>query len=222
MRSTFPQTITILAVTLLLAVPLGLAAQGGNPAHAHIGHVADGFRGTPDGMGLLPTAVAEAEIAARHAGLAVSAGPNLAAIKTHTAHVQHAIDPEAVASGPGQGYGVLPAARGVVTHIGLASDADGASDNVRLHATHVTASTTNAIGWSERILELARQIQDADDAGQAAQFAQEIQTLTQRIVSGHDANGDGQTGWQEGEGGLEQAQTHLTLLMRGEGMTGGA
>lgn len=218
MRSISPRTTITFAVSLF-AAPVGLTAQADNPAHAHIGHVADGWRGTPDGMGLLPTAMAEAQIAARHAELAVSAGDNLAGIKTHTTHVQHAIDPETVEAGPGRGFGLLPAARGVATHIGLASDADGASDNVKLHATHVTASANNAIQWSERILALAQQIQETSDAGQAAQLAQEMHTLMQRVIAGHDANGDGRTGWQEGEGGLEQAQTHLTLLKRGEGMT---
>ena len=33
-------------------------------SHAHIGHVASGWTDTPKGMGLLPTAFAEAKIAA--------------------------------------------------------------------------------------------------------------------------------------------------------------
>jgi hypothetical protein len=209
-----------LVAILFIMAPAGLLGQA-NPAHAHIGHVADGWRGTPDGMGLLPTATAEARIAAQHAQLAVSAGTNLAGIKTHTAHVQHAINPEAVESGPGMGYGVLPAARGAVTHIGLASQAEGASDNVKLHATHISTAAGNAVQWSERALGLAEQIQSASDASRAAELAQEMHTLLQHVVSGHDANGDGNIGWQEGEGGLQQAQTHLTLLKRGEGMSGG-
>ena len=53
--------LTVFAAALVLSAP-GLAAQA-NPVHAHMGHVADGFRGTPDGMGLLPTAIAEVETA---------------------------------------------------------------------------------------------------------------------------------------------------------------
>ena len=41
---------------------------------------------------------------------------------------------------------------------------------------------------------------------------------TVHINNGFDANKDGQIGWQEGEGGLAQALTHMNLMMRGEGM----
>ena len=44
--------------------------------------------------------------------------------------------------------------------------------------------------------------------------------LTDAIVNGVDADGDGRVGWQEGEGGLAQATQHLGLLKRGEGMGG--
>ena len=47
-------------------------------AHAHIGHVASGWTDTPKGMGLLPTALAEAKIAAYHAGVALTKPGNLA------------------------------------------------------------------------------------------------------------------------------------------------
>jgi hypothetical protein len=33
-----------------------------------------------------------------------------------------------------------------------------------------------------------------------------------------DANKDGSIGWQTGEGGLAQAQTHMGLMMKAEGM----
>ena len=33
-----------------------------------------------------------------------------------------------------------------------------------------------------------------------------------------DANKNGSTGWQTGEGGLAQAQTHMDLMVRGDGL----
>ena len=85
-------------------------------AHAHMGHTADGWGDTPEGAGLLPTAVVEAGIAAQHAALAAGAG-DLAGMKRHIAHVLNAIDPTVEASGPGKGYGVVKAAKGAATHI---------------------------------------------------------------------------------------------------------
>ncbi len=44
-----------------------------NMAHAHIGHVATGWKDTPDKKGLLPTAVAEAKIGSIRAGSNIKA-----------------------------------------------------------------------------------------------------------------------------------------------------
>ena len=53
-----------------------------NMAHVHIGHVMTGWKDTPDNGGLLPTAIAEANVAAQHAGFAVSKPADLAWMKT--------------------------------------------------------------------------------------------------------------------------------------------
>ncbi len=185
-------------------------------SHAHMGHVADGFGDTPDGAGLLPTAVAEAEIAAQHAGLAAGAG-DLAGMKRHIVHVLNAIDPTVEASGPGKGYGVVKAAKGAATHIRLAAGADGASDNVKTHADHVGTAADNVAKWAVRVVELGNQIKATDDAAAAAEMVAEVQEITQAILSGTDANDDGRTSWGEDEGGLEQAMFHMDLMKRGEG-----
>ncbi|MCZ6916018.1 MAG: hypothetical protein O7I93_04495 [Gemmatimonadetes bacterium] len=197
----------------VFAVSTPAAAQA---SHTHMGHVADGFGDTPDGAGLLPTAVAEAEIAAQHAGLAAGAG-DLAGMKRHIAHVLNAIDPTVEASGPGKGYGVLKAAKGAATHIRLAAGADEASDNVKTHANHVGTAADNVAKWAERVVELGNQIKATDDAAAAAEMVAEVQEITQAILSGTDANDDGRTSWGENEGGLEQATFHMDLMKRGEG-----
>ena len=189
-----------------------------SPAHRHMGHVLDGFRGTPEGVGLLPAAGEEAAVAATHAGLATRNPDNLGSIQRHIGHVLNAVDPTVEESGPGKGYGLLKAAQGVATHVRLAADSEGASQNVKTHAAHVGASAGNVVMWAERILELGSQVKEAETAGAAAEMAQEIQMLTQAIVDGQDANEDGRIGWGEGEGGLAQAVQHMNLMKRGEGM----
>ncbi len=203
-----------------LLASIGLFAFGGDlvaqAAHAHMGHVADGWRDTPDEAGFLPTAVAEAEIAARHAGLAAGSG-SLGAIKTHIGHVLNALDPSVEENGPGKGYGVVKAATGAATHIRLAANSGDASDNVKLHATHVETSVNNVVEWAQRVIELCAEAKATDDQAAAAELAKEIQTMTQAMVSGMDADGNGRTSWGEGEGGLEQASFHMNLMKRGEG-----
>ncbi len=205
----------------VLLASIGLFAFGGDlvaqAAHAHMGHVADGWRDTPDEVGLLPAAVVEAEIAARHAGLAAGSG-SLGAIQAHIGHVLHALDPSLAESGPGKGYGVVKAATGAATHIGLAANSGDASDNVKTHASHVETSANNVVEWSIRVIELCAELKASEDQAAAAELANEIHAMVQAMVSGRDADGNGRISWGEGEGGLEQASFHMGLMKRGEGM----
>lgn len=205
-----PMRLASVAATAALLLPACLAAQ--NP---HVGHVATGFANTPDGMGLLPAAEAEAAVARQHADLAARDLTNLGAMKTHVAHVQHAVNPAVVDAGPGLGYGVVAAAEGVARHIELAAGVEGADAAVTRHAPHVAQSARNTVVRAQRILELATQVQAAEAATAAAPLVEEIQALTTELVEGTDADGDGQVGWQEGEGGLATARQHLSFIMGG-------
>lgn len=211
-------TLALIAAAAVL-IPADAQAQN-NPVHAHIGHAADGFRGTPDGMGLLPTAVAEAEIAHQHATLAGRDPSSLEGMQRHMAHVIHALDPSEVESGPGKGYGVVAAAEGAARHTELAASSEGASDGVKTHATHVATAARHAGTMAAQAIDIAEDIQDAEDAESAAALLEELTALTDAILNGMDANGDGRIGWQEGEGGLAQAATHMGLIKRAEGLEG--
>ena len=195
------------------------AAQDG-PGHAHIGHVADGFRGTPDGMGLLPTAAAEAEVALQHAGFAAREGTGLDGIRRHAAHVMHALDASSSEAGPGKGYGLIRAHGGVVQHIEMAAAADGASDGVKTHANHVATAARSALERAEEMKTIAGHLMETDNEQRATRGAARLAELAAAILEGHDANEDGRMGWNNGEGGIAQATTHLGLMKRGEGMGG--
>lgn len=193
------------------------AAGGQNPSHVHMGHVSDKMNGTPDGQGLLPTAIAEAKIAVQHAALAAKTPDNLDAMKTHAGHVLHAVDPTQTNRGPGLGYGVKRAAAGVVTHIGLAAKAEGASQNVQTHAVHVGAAAEAVVKRCDAIVALVARIRAASTAEAAAPLVTELHTLATQLATGVDLNGDGRVGWNDPEGGLDQAQQHMDLMKKGEG-----
>ena len=203
---------------LFVTSNLRLVAEQANASHTHIGHVADGWRDTPDGQGFLPTATAEATIAAQHAGLAAGNTGDLDSMKRHTGHVLHAVEPTAVAGGPGLGYGVKQAAEGAAKHIEAAAAADGASQAVTTHATHVATSARNTVARADELVALAARINAATSAEQAAPLVAELNTLAQQLIDGNDANSDGRVGWQEGEGGLAQAEQHLGLMKKAEGL----
>jgi hypothetical protein len=216
-----------MAMAIGAAALLAACADGGqrmasepatNTAHVHIGHVVTSWQDAPDQMGLLPTAQAEAEVAAQHAGFAASRPDDLDWMKLHAGHVVNAMDPSIETEGPGLGFGVRQAAKGVAQHVGFAADSEDASDNVKLHAGHVETSAGNVLVWSERVVELGQQVQAASSAAEAAPLVAEMQTLTATILAGTDANGDGTVSWAESEGGLAQAAQHMRLMQEGEGL----
>jgi hypothetical protein len=194
------------------------AAPAANPAHNHIGHVMTSWKDTPNMTGFLPAAAADAKVAATHAGLAAKSPDNLDAMKLHAGHVINALDPTVVAKGPGSGYGVKKASAGALQHIGLAAKSEGASAAVKTHSTHVSASLEDVVKWTDEAIATAQKIQAATTAAEAAPLVTELVAQTNAIVNGMDANKDGSIGWQTGEGGLAQAQTHMGLMMKGEGM----
>jgi hypothetical protein len=210
------------AAALLAACADGDQRMASEPAtnmsHVHMGHVLTSWQDTPDQMGLLPTAQAEAEVAAQHAGFAASRPDDLDWMKLHAGHVVNAVDPSVEAQGPGLGYGVRQATQGVAQHVRFAADSADASDNVKLHAGHVETSAGNVIAWSERVVELGQQVQASSSAAEAAPLVVEMQTLTQTILVGTDANGDGTVSWEENEGGLAQAAQHMQFMQEGEGL----
>ena len=212
----------VLPVALLVigcAAERTTASSDANMAHAHMGHILTGWQDTPDQAGLLPTAIAEADVAAQHAGFAASKPDDLDWMKLHTAHVVHAVDPTVESAGPGLGYGLERAASGVAQHVGFAAASEGASDNVKLHAEHVATSAGNVVQWSQRIVDLGAAVEAATSAETAAPIVAEIETVTLAIRNGTDADGDGEVTWQAGEGGLAQAEQHMEFMRQGEGLS---
>lgn len=192
-----------------VAVPAGAVG-------VHLGHVVNAFADTPGGAGLLPTAFTEARIAIQHAELGARAATNLEQMKLHAGHVLHAVDPTLVAQGPGRGYGVRKAVTGVVAHTELASKAEGASANVATHARHITTAARTTLARAGEVVAMAEKVRAATDAAEAAGLMAQLVSLCQQLVAGRDANADGLIRWDDPEGGLQQVQEHVTLLLAAE------
>ena len=194
------------------------AAPPANPVHNHIGHVMTSWKDTPGSQGFLPAAIADAKVAATHAGYMQKAPDNLDSIKLHAGHVLNALDPSIEAKGPGSGYGVKRAAAGAAQHIELAAKTEGASKGVQTHAGHVTASLADVTQWTDAAIATAQKIRAATSAAEAAPLVAELVAQTANISNGVDADKNGTIGWQTGEGGLAQANQHMRLMMKGEGL----
>ena len=193
-------------------------APPANAAHNHIGHVMTAWKDTPASQGFLPAAIADAKVAAVHAGYMQKSPDNLDSLKLHAGHVINALDPSIEAKGPGSGYGVKKAAAGASQHAQLAAKSEGASKGVQTHAGHVSASLANVDQWTDAAVATAQKIRAATSAAEAAPLVAELTVQINNISNGLDANKDGSIGWQAGEGGLAQANQHMMLMMKGEGL----
>jgi hypothetical protein len=191
------------------ALPPGLVGT-------HIGHITTSFVDTPEKVGLLPIAFAEAQVASQHAALATRNTTDLAAMKLHAGHVLHAVDPTIVTTGPGKGFGVKRAALGVAQHIELASKEPTASPNVKIHTGHIATAARATASRADQVIALAKKIQETNDVKEAATLTGQLASLASQLAAGADVNADGRIDWGNGEGGLQQAQEHITLLLAGE------
>ena len=215
------RVLTGLAVAAMLAaggqtITTQQAGAASKMSRAHMGHVMTAWKDAPNGMGFLPTAVAEAETAVKHAGLVMKKPDDLEWMKLHTRHVFNALDPAMETKGPGLGFGVISAANGTIKHINIAASTEDASKNVRAHAVHVATSAQNTLVRANQILAIGKKILDASTARDAADHGSELVRLADQLLAGADANSDGKISWSENEGGLNTAAKHMMLMAKGE------
>ena len=208
-------------VVAVTGAPLPGAVQRGpqlplppGPAGVHAGHVVNSFSDTPNlGQGLLPTAIAETRVAVQHATLAGRLPENLPYMQLHVSHVMHALDPSTVPGmqAPGANYGVKKAAQGIVTHIGMAAAAPGATPLILTHSKHIETAGKNTLARVDQIIALGLKVRDAKTAAEAAALVSQIAALAEQLMPGADANGDGRITVEEG--GLATADEHSKLML---------
>lgn len=206
----------IACIAVGLALTFGTATASDSVAHLHMGHVSEGWTDTPEGKGLLPTAIKEARIDLQHATAITKKTDDLEWMQLHAHHVLHTLDPSLEEQGPGLGYGIGKAAAGVAKHIEVAANSEDASGNVQAHAIHVAICARNTLTRTEQMKNIAQQILSAESAAAAKDEALKLHSLAVALLDGVDANGDGNITWQEGEGGLLEAQKHMIIMRKGE------
>ena len=201
------------ASTAAVKVPAGQVG-------VHIGHVVNSAPDTPKKESYIAIANAEAKTASTHATLGARNATNLDAMKLHAGHVLNALDPSLMPMGPGAGYGLKKAAAGIAAHINMAAEAPGASANVKVHANHISTSAKNTSARVDEAIALCQKIQASTSASDAAALMNQLVSVTSQFYPGFDSNGDGRIGWQEKEGGIQQIEEHVKLMLAGEGLGG--
>jgi hypothetical protein len=201
-----PGQVVAAAAAPRVAVPAG-------PVGVEIGFIVNSAPDTPNKQALLALAMAEARTAAQHAQLASRQPTNVGYMKTHIDHVVNAVDPAIVGAGPGTGYGLKKAATGIIEHLEKAAAAREATGPQLAHAGHALASAQNVLERAQHIVELAERLQATSDPAVAAGIVSQVLSLADQLIAGADANGDGRITWEKGEGGLQQVDEHIKLLL---------
>lgn len=184
-------------------------------AETHLDYVDTRGSDTPNGKALLDVARSEAAVAVTHATIALKQPTNLPWLKSHSDHVRHALTGKG--GGPGDGYGLIKATKGVVKHITLAAQADGATAGVKLHSVHIRTSAENTLERAREMEALIREIEASRSAAEAAGMVERLSALAMALVRGIDSNGDGVVTWVKDEGGLKQATQHMNFLRKSLG-----
>jgi hypothetical protein len=207
----------IIKTLMVAAICLSAGLAHAQSASIPLSRITTGAPDTPSRMGLLATAQAEAAHVERHVRYAASRTDHLYWMRTQASHVIHALEPDGLMDGRGLGFGLRKALAGISLAAVEAAGAPDATDGLKLHAGHVAASISGALDWSGRLLELARQVVDSPDPHIARPLVEEMRELTGWLLHGRDADKDGKTGWQKGEGGLDQVATHVGLMAAAQG-----
>lgn len=204
----------LFGITVILFSTSALAATDTSVAHQFMNEVDKSASDTPNHMGYLETAIAEAKTAEQHAHIALSNTTDLAWMKLHTGHVLQALTGKG--KGPGLGYGVIRATRGVIRDITQAAKVKDTTANIQLHSKHVRTSAHNTLKRAEKMVAIAHQIERSSTATAAKPLVERLATLSSELINGADDNGDGKITWQDG--GLAQCQQHMQFMRQGENM----
>lgn len=151
-------------------------------AHVHVGHAVTAWPDTPGQRALFDIALAEAAVAAEHAGYAVDGARDVAAVRLHLGHVLHAADPTREPSGPGTGYGLARALDACADHLGFAQEVRDASANLKAGLPAVISALQPLKREARAIAALAAEGRGATDPAAAVAFAQEARQRTARLA----------------------------------------
>lgn len=184
------------------------------PAADRLAHLATASTETPGDMGFVAAGMAEAAIAAEHVSLAGRNAADLSNMQRHMSHVLHAIDPTEVGQGPGMGFGVVAAARGILLEIEQVQGLDGLPGVVSFHAPYVARAARGTLGRADEAIGLARQIQRATSAAAAHRLVERLADTVRAMAYGSDRDEDGRIGHTEDEMGLAQVRYHLRPVER--------
>jgi serine/threonine protein kinase len=169
-------------------------------------------------VGLLASALAEAEKASQHAGLA-SNSRTLGGMHTHNEHTINIVlgteddyNGDARGDNPGFKRGILVFVDLMEAQLDAAANAEGSSRRLQADLELIRVCLENTRVRAQQVIDLEKVILAAEDVESVAQQALEATNIAGAIINGVDSNGNGQIEPFEGECGLTQVETFGLLV----------
>jgi serine/threonine protein kinase len=201
--------------------PTGNVAYGGAVPPAVSATLQAIFVAAPEGLNggsLLDGATREATFARQHSGLAANA-TTLGGMRVHAEHTinillgqQEDLDGNGRGENPGRGVGVDFFLAAIDRHVQTAATAANTTLDVQQNAELIRVCTQNVRRWSERTVELERQLLTIESVEAGTAAAQESTLLMEQALNGVDANQNGQIEAFEDECGLAQIPEYGILF----------
>lgn len=211
-------TMTDLFISAKNGIEAESLRRSGGDYHNHMATVG-GQQGPT--VGLVESALAEAERAQQHAGLAQVAqvGENVGAMHRHNEHTINIyngtqVDYNGDGSGENPGFqiGVTRLLDMMEQELNAAATAPDSDSRLQSNLETIRVCITNTRERIDRIIILEQEMLNSETVTDVAQQAIDSTGLANQVLSGLDANGNGQVEPFEGECGLEQIQTYGLLV----------
>ncbi len=170
------------------------------------------------GGSLLDGVLVEAGFAAQHAGLAQRAG-NLGGLHTHSEHTVNIIngtetdyDGNGRGENPGRKVGIPLFLDLIEVQLDIVAIAPDATRDIQSNLELIRVCVENTRVRVEEVNTIEQTILAATDQAEVAALAEDVVRITNELISGADANENGQIEPFEGECGLEQISTYGVLV----------
>jgi len=212
-QNEIPSEVAEALAQIFITSPDGLSAEAVSSAT---------YEGAPSAggptVGLLASALAEANIASQHAGLA-QRSTTVGGFHTHNEHTINILlgtkdDYNNNGSGDNPGFGVgIPRLVDLMeAQLDAAATAPDASRAVQANLEVIRVCLENTRVRANQIVELEKEFLQTEDLPSVAQKAIESTRIAAALINGVDENGNGQVEAFEGECGLLQVTTYGLLV----------
>ena len=165
--------------------------------------------GSPSAAELVRSLASQAGIANRFIDFALRHPDKMAWVHTQIRHARHALDPALEPEGPGDGLGLMPAARRLRDHMRLMATEAGGKPASIVRAQRIAICAENVRSWSETMVTLSENVVGDDDVKRIRASLDAMQRLARELRAGADLDKSRRIDYRARECGIAQIEAAL-------------